>query len=115
MVRSSKKPGNNSRNKSTVMAAMALLEGKFLPSRWLYPPTFAYETFNCSGNCVTFVFTPASIEQLERKGNLVERDEVGCWLLLLVVAVGCWLLVVGCCVPIFLPAIFLPYIFPPAL
>ena len=38
---SSKNPGKSSRSRSIEMSAMARLDGRFLPSRWLMPPEVA--------------------------------------------------------------------------
>ena len=46
---SSKKPGNSSRSKSIVMSAMARLEGRFLPSRWLMPPALGVGSHQAVG------------------------------------------------------------------
>src|SRR5450432_1882479 len=70
---SSKKPGKSRRSKSTVISAIVRLEGRFLPSRWLMPPTRAYEATSWLVSCVTVTCTRPVFRMKRRKASKAAR------------------------------------------
>src|ERR1035437_527662 len=67
---SSKKPGNSSRNKSCVSAVTTRLDGRFFPSRWLMPPSCAYEATSWLVSCVT-VSTAKDLPQRNQETKIL--------------------------------------------
>src|ERR1035437_7696497 len=67
---SSKKPGNSSRNKSCVSAVTTRLDGRFFPSRWLMPPSCAYEATSWLVSCVT-VSTTKDLPQRNQETKIL--------------------------------------------